>query len=219
MTDTPQSREDIRFFGTVSASVSHEIKNVLAVINEAAGLLEDLALMAGRGMPLDPERLKRAASTILGQVRRGDAIVRNMNAFAHSADEPAKGAPGAQTDLAEALPLAAGLFARLADMRQVTLRLADAPPALLPVAGFDLMRLLHRAVLAALDATGKGDALTLSASATPDGARIVLSAPDRTLAAPDDPEFAALASAVDAEAFTNDDGALVLALGRAAGNQ
>jgi C4-dicarboxylate-specific signal transduction histidine kinase len=216
MTDTPQSREDIRFFGTVSASVSHEIKNVLAVINEAAGLLEDLALMAERGMPLDPERLKRATATILGQVRRGDGIVRNMNAFAHSADE-AGAAP--QADLAVALPLAAGLFARLADMRQVTLRLADAPPAMLPVAGFDLMRLLHRAVLAALDAMGKGDTLTLSASAAPQGAHIVLSAPDRTLAAPDDPEFAALASAVDAETYTNDEGALVLALGRSAGNQ
>jgi hypothetical protein len=36
-------RQGLQFFGKISASVSHEIKNVLAVIGENAGLLEDLA--------------------------------------------------------------------------------------------------------------------------------------------------------------------------------
>ena len=39
----------LQFFGKMTASISHEIKNVLAIINENAGLLEDLALMADRG--------------------------------------------------------------------------------------------------------------------------------------------------------------------------
>ena len=30
------------FFGKMSASISHELKNVLAIINENAGLAEDL---------------------------------------------------------------------------------------------------------------------------------------------------------------------------------
>ena len=50
----PQN-DDLLFFGRIGASVSHELKNVLAVMNEQAGLLGDLACMAARGMPLDPE--------------------------------------------------------------------------------------------------------------------------------------------------------------------
>ena len=36
----------LQFFGKMTASISHEIKNVLAIINENAGLLEDLALLS-----------------------------------------------------------------------------------------------------------------------------------------------------------------------------
>ena len=48
----------LQFFSQISASISHELKNVLGIINENAGLLEDLTLMAERGVPLDPVRLK-----------------------------------------------------------------------------------------------------------------------------------------------------------------
>ena len=65
----------LEFFGKVSASISHDIKNVLAVINENAGLLEDFCLMAEKGKPLDPSRLKRLALDVKEQVRRGDGIV------------------------------------------------------------------------------------------------------------------------------------------------
>ena len=33
--------EGLQFFGKMSASISHEIKNVLAIINENTGLIED----------------------------------------------------------------------------------------------------------------------------------------------------------------------------------
>ena len=48
----------LQFFGRISASISHELKNVLAIINENAGLLEDLTSMADRGKPIDSARLK-----------------------------------------------------------------------------------------------------------------------------------------------------------------
>ena len=31
----------LQFFGKMTASISHEIKNVMAIINESAGLLDD----------------------------------------------------------------------------------------------------------------------------------------------------------------------------------
>ncbi len=43
----------VEVFSRISAAVSHEIKNTLSIINENAGLLSDLALMAGEdgGVP------------------------------------------------------------------------------------------------------------------------------------------------------------------------
>lgn len=88
MTDEPQALaiEGVRFFGEMSASISHEIKNVLAIIHENAGLLQDLLMMSEKGLPLSSERLSRLAQSILRQVKRGDGIVKGMNQLAHSAD-------------------------------------------------------------------------------------------------------------------------------------
>ena len=78
----------LTFFSRVSAAVSHEIKNVLAIINEIAGLLDDLVLMSEKGSSPSPERLRRLADTIQNQIKRADGIVKKMNRFAHSADHP-----------------------------------------------------------------------------------------------------------------------------------
>ena len=83
-------REGINFYGKMSASISHEIKNILAIINENAGLLGDFTLMAERGVRIEPERLKIISAKIAEQVKRADLIVKNMNQFAHSVDEQIK---------------------------------------------------------------------------------------------------------------------------------
>lgn len=126
MSNTDNTREGLKFFGRVSASVSHEIKNVFAVINEAAGLIQDFTLMAERGMPIQPDRLQAAASSILGQIQRGDTIVKNMNAFAHSTDVSI-----CETDLVETLRLTVALATRLADMKQISLSMGDCTPVTL----------------------------------------------------------------------------------------
>ena len=106
----------LRFFGRVTASVSHEIKNVLAIINENAGLLEDLVLMTERGQPLDPVRVKALSGKVKTLVRRGDEIIKSMNRFAHSVDEPAE-----TVDLRDVVGLMARIAQRIADMRRVNL--------------------------------------------------------------------------------------------------
>ena len=40
---------DLQFFGAVGAPISHEMKNVLAILNESAGLLGDFSRMAATG--------------------------------------------------------------------------------------------------------------------------------------------------------------------------
>jgi signal transduction histidine kinase len=106
------AREGFQFFGKMSASISHEIKNALAIINENAGLLEDFMLLAEKGRPIDPERLKSLAGQVMKQVKRADDLVKRMNRFAHSADEPSK-----NIDLGETLELITSIAQRLASRR------------------------------------------------------------------------------------------------------
>jgi len=59
----PLGEAGLQFYSKVSASISHEIKNSLAVLNESAGYLEDVSLMAKKGMDINMERLEALAGT------------------------------------------------------------------------------------------------------------------------------------------------------------
>ena len=78
-----------RFFGKVTASVSHEIQNVMAIVKENAGLMEDLIQMAMQSeQDIPVERLVRCLSTIKKQATRGTGLTSNLNGFAHTTDHP-----------------------------------------------------------------------------------------------------------------------------------
>lgn len=78
----------LRFFGRISAAVSHDLKNVLSIINEKTGLLEDFCMMANRGAAVDLGRVDAIAGQVKAQVIRADQIIRRFNQFAHSTDHP-----------------------------------------------------------------------------------------------------------------------------------
>jgi hypothetical protein len=71
----------------VSASLSHELNNVMAITGELSGLLGDLLQTAGGGAAADPRRLGEVGERITRQVRRGEELVRRLNRFAHLADQ------------------------------------------------------------------------------------------------------------------------------------
>lgn len=153
----------LRFFGKMTASISHEIKNVMAIINESAGLLEDYSLMAEKGMPIDPERLKVVSDRIAAQIRRANGIATNLNSLAHSVDEFQK-----SVDIRETLELAVGLTGRFADMRSVILDLQ--PPPDFPnviTSPFHLLNLIWRVLDFAMDASGPGKKVGLTFEADP----------------------------------------------------
>jgi hypothetical protein len=79
-------REGLAYFGRTVAGQSHELTNVLNVINELAGLQLDLLQAAARGSAVRLERLAEIAGKIQHQVERGESIVRCVNRFAHSVD-------------------------------------------------------------------------------------------------------------------------------------
>ncbi len=158
----------LQFFGRISASISHEIKNVLAIVNENAGLLEDLTLMADRGKPIDPARLKTMAAAVKRQIGRADEIIKNMNRFAHSVDQTVT-----TVDLGQTIGLAIALTARFAAMRGVRVDLQPpASPLTIPTAPFFLMNLLCLCLDLCLSASGDEKRVELVVEETENSVRI-----------------------------------------------
>lgn len=111
----------LQVFGKISAAVSHDLKNVLAIINESAGLLDDLALRAGKGIDIPVDRLTITTARILRQVKRGDTVLKNLNRFAHTTD-----APILESNVAETVALVVDLVARQALMKEIAFTTAAA---------------------------------------------------------------------------------------------
>jgi signal transduction histidine kinase len=158
----------LQFFGRISASVSHELKNVLAIVNENAGLLEDLACMANRGKPIDPSRLIKMADAVKKQVGRADEILKNMNRFAHSIDQPTE-----IVDLNRSIELVIALSARLAAVRnvKVDLQVPAAPPKI-RTSAFFLMNLLGLCLDFSIAASGGGKRVEIAVEETEKGVQI-----------------------------------------------
>ena len=102
--------------GKVTASLSHEIKNTLAIINESAGLMGDLLR---KDAPEDwPQysRLTEIVASLEEQVQRSADIVKRLNQFAHSMDKSMAG-----LDLNDTVSQTAILAQRFAILRRVNL--------------------------------------------------------------------------------------------------
>jgi len=145
------SETGFKFFGKMSASISHEIKNVLAIINENAGLLEDYTFMAEKGKAIDPARLKILAGKIKTQIQRADGIVKNLNKLAHSVDEPI-----GRVELNETLGFLAALSGRFASMQGVTLdRQRSENPVEITMSPFLLQNILWLCLEFAMEMIGE----------------------------------------------------------------
>jgi C4-dicarboxylate-specific signal transduction histidine kinase len=137
----------LRFFGEMSAANAHEIKNALAIINENAGLLGDLAAMADNGAPLDPERLKRISKVVHQQVRRADSIAKSTNRFAHSVDQM-----HGPADLERSLVLIQTMAMRFATQRHIRIEIVPCSSSItLMVQPFRLLHVLWLCLQCAME--------------------------------------------------------------------
>ena len=154
----------LQFFGKMTASISHEIKNVLAIINENAGLLEDFALMADQGATIEPQRLKNMSQTVMKQVSRADAIAKNMNRLAHSIDDSVK-----IINLNDILELLVALSNRFASMRGVVVQpKLNEGTVKIKTAPFFLLNFLWLCLDFAMDAVGEEKTVELITQKTED---------------------------------------------------
>lgn len=112
----------LAFFGRVSANVSHEVKNHLAVINELGGLLQDLSSMADQKQGLDSTRIQNIADNIVDQIKQCDSVIKAFNYFSHSVDKTV-----ASVDLPEFTEKMVTITKRLARIKGTRLFFAPGP--------------------------------------------------------------------------------------------
>lgn len=84
--DTIVCKEMLQYFKAMIPVFSHEAKNVLAAINENAGLMDDYILMAQKGKMLDLERLGSLSASIRKQVTRFNTLITDVRQAAEEID-------------------------------------------------------------------------------------------------------------------------------------
>jgi len=108
---------EIAFFGKITAGVTHEIKNVLAIIKEASGLMEDIMSISPEAVISNQDKIQISLTRIKDQVRRGIKLTGRLNKFAHSSYESL-----AVINLYEIIEQVIELSARFAGYKKVVLK-------------------------------------------------------------------------------------------------
>lgn len=133
---------ELAFFGKIAAGVTHELKNVLAIINESNGLMADLLAMLKETPFAYREKFQRSIGKIEEHVRRGVEITSRFNGFAHSVDQPV-----ANIDLNTIVTQTVSLAARFARLQHVELKgVACDHPVMLVTNPFRVQMALTRVI-------------------------------------------------------------------------
>jgi nitrogen fixation/metabolism regulation signal transduction histidine kinase len=178
-------------YGKISASFTHEVKNHLGIMQEQAGLIQDLCRMAEEQGGLDNQKIAGLGGRIIERVGKADALVRRFNAFAHLSDRRT-----ASLELGGLLEMMTGLHERLAAKKPVRLELAPpgqkiqltARPAFLAAAIFAVTE------KAVADAQA-GETIRVHLEDSADGCRVCLTWQEGVADARSGPDEALLAAA------------------------
>ena len=153
---TPDN-SDAAFVARVTASTTHEIRNVLAIVKESAGLIDDMLGSVEQGVPLKFDKVKRAVGRIEAQVNRGAELMTSLNRFAHTLDPTDQA-----TDLNTEVEQAVFLYQRFARQKDHTVQAADAGrDVTCRVDAFRLQLLLFRALECCSEQVPQGGTITI----------------------------------------------------------
>jgi signal transduction histidine kinase len=160
MNDTTeiQTNEDLAFFGRINASISHELKNIFAIISETSGLLADLVELAEKGNKADMEMFKTCSRDIEEEIQRGFATVKAMNTFSHSVDQTF-----ASVSVVELLDLVVRIAGYLSYASKIILNLPQSNDLIVSTCPFRLQHLLYQALVFAFKKTGPEGEIRIAA--------------------------------------------------------
>jgi len=149
-------KQGLQFFGSVNASISHELKNIFAIISETAGFLNDLTQLSKQGKKFDLSLLENCSNSISEEIERGFDTIRQMNQFAHSVDDPVK-----ETSIADTLVLTVKLTGFLSYAKKTQID-ASATDITLHTSPFLLQNLIYRTLCALYRSVDPKDTLKIS---------------------------------------------------------
>jgi C4-dicarboxylate-specific signal transduction histidine kinase len=152
------TRKEVAFFGKITAGITHEIKNVLAIIQESSGLMEDILNITENGTFPHKDKFITSLNRISRQIQRGIDVTSRLNRFAHSPDH----CPASLdlNDITEQMVLLASRFARL---KNVVLESSPSdPPLIIKSDPVSLEMALFESIEILLNAIGSGGKITLS---------------------------------------------------------
>ncbi|MGD2154595.1 MAG: hypothetical protein PVG79_15095 [Gemmatimonadales bacterium] len=153
---TTEDRE-AAFIGKITAGATHELRNVLAIVKESAGLIADVVDSSDQLGAKRADRVSRAVGRIEAQVKRGSELLTSLNRFAHSLDHAED-----EIDLDEAAQQVSFLCQRVARQGKHQVQAQPGDSGLTVVV--NLLRLqmaLYTAVECCLERLPAGGTLTL----------------------------------------------------------
>ncbi len=144
--------------GKITAGITHEMNNVLAIIRESAGLIEDILAINKEGPLPHQDKFGQALERIEAQVTRGVELNKELNRFAHSMDQPE-----AEMEISELLAHIQALNSRFARLKQVALQTSVSGEAgRIRTNPFRLLQLFYLCVECCLERTEVGGEVVLS---------------------------------------------------------
>jgi len=167
------SIEGLKFFGKVNASISHEIKNILAIISETAGFLNDLTDLAKQGEDLKLSLLENCTESIAEDIQRGFDTIKQMNQFAHSVDVPIK-----EIKIFETVELTVKLSNFLSFSSKVEIENGDKEDKSILTCPFLMESLIYQILICVYESIGpNGHVLIKFDSQKKDGTSLIISTP------------------------------------------
>jgi len=109
--------KEVAFFGKITAGITHEMKNVLAIIRESSGLMGDIISISPEAVIKYQEKIQTSLVRIKDQIERGVNLTDRLNKFAHSTDETLS-----KIDLQETIEQLISLAQRFARLKHVVLK-------------------------------------------------------------------------------------------------
>lgn len=180
---SPLQREGVALFGRVSSGLSHELSNVFNIINELAGLEQDIVSASRGDGSAATVRIADLAARIKAQVARGEEFNRLLHQLGHSVDTTCTA-----FDLGELLKLLGGLEARKARLARVELTLRPPQqPVTLTGDPFALLLALDACVSGAMEVAAADRGVEVRVEDADGNVRVVVESAEPPAAGGEDP--------------------------------
>jgi signal transduction histidine kinase len=150
---------EVAFIGRITADATHELRNVLAITKESAGLIADIVTSPDHVGTRETDKVLRTVQRIEAQVKRGSELLTSLNRFAHSLDRTAD-----VVDLKSAVREAATLCRWVARKGRHDVKVVGddpMPTAVVDVLGFQMA--VYAAVECCLEQLPEAGTVTLQA--------------------------------------------------------